>query len=167
MARLDYVVGGGAVAEKIRRRRGGHLTPLDGMLLHSPPFADGWNSLLGAIRGQSTLPPDIRELAVLRVAALNGAEYEWTAHEPVARQAGMTDEQLAAVRAGGDEAVLDERQRAVIAYTDAMTMDIAVPDELFVRVRTHFDERQVVELTVTVGAYNMVSRFLVALEVGE
>lgn len=167
MARLDYVVGGGAVAEKIRRRRGGHLTPLDGMLLHSPPFADGWNSLLGAIRGQSTLPPDIRELAVLRVAALNGAEYEWTAHEPVARQAGMTDEQLAAVRAGGDEAVLDERQRAVIAYTDAMTMDIAVPDELFARVRAHFDERQVVELTVTVGAYNMVSRFLVALEVGE
>lgn len=167
MARLDYVVGGGAVAEKIRQRRGGHLTPLDGMLLHSPPFADGWNSLLGAIRGQSTLPPDIRELAVLRVAALNGAEYEWTAHEPVARQAGMTDEQLAAVRAGGDEAVLDERQRAVIAYTDAMTMDIAVPDELFARVRAHFDERQVVELTVTVGAYNMVSRFLVALEVGE
>lgn len=168
MARLDYVVGGGAVAEKIRQRRGGHLTPLDGMLLHSPPFADGWNSLLGAIRGQSTLPPDIRELAVLRVAALNGAEYEWTAHEPVARQAGgMTDEQLAAVRAGGDEAVLNERQRAVIAYTDAMTMDIAVPDELFARVRAHFDERQVVELTVTVGAYNMVSRFLVALEVGE
>jgi 4-carboxymuconolactone decarboxylase len=166
MARLDYVVGGGAVAEKIRQRRGGRLTPLDGMLLHSPPFADGWNSLLGAIRGDSTLPPDIRELAVLRVAELNGAEYEWTAHEPVARQAGMTSEQLAAVRAGGDAGVLDERQRAVIAYTDAMTRDIEVPDELFERVRTHFNERQLVELTVTVGTYNLVSRFLVALEVG-
>jgi AhpD family alkylhydroperoxidase len=166
MARLDYVVGGGAVAEKIRQRRGGRLTPLDGMLLHSPPFADGWNSLLGAIRGDSTLPPDIRELAVLRVAELNGAEYEWTAHEPVARQAGMTSEQLAAVRAGGDAAVLDERQRVVVAYTDAMTRDIAVPDELFERVRTHFNERQLVELTVTVGTYNLVSRFLVALEVG-
>jgi len=166
MARLDYVVGGGAVAEKIRQRRGGRLTPLDGMLLHSPPFADGWNSLLGAIRGDSTLPPDIRELAVLRVAELNGAEYEWTAHEPVARQAGMTSEQLAAVRAGDDAGVLDERQRAVIAYTDAMTRDIEVPDELFERVRTHFNERQLVELTVTVGTYNLVSRFLVALEVG-
>jgi 4-carboxymuconolactone decarboxylase len=166
MARLDYVVGGGAVAEKIRQRRGGRLTPLDGMLLHSPPFADGWNSLLGAIRGDSTLPPDIRELAVLRVAELNGAEYEWTAHEPVARQAGMTSEQLAAVRAGDGAGVLDERQRAVIAYTDAMTRDIEVPDELFERVRTHFNERQLVELTVTVGTYNLVSRFLVALEVG-
>lgn len=166
MARLDYVVGGGAVAERIRQRRGGRLTPLDEMLLHSPPFADGWNSLLGAIRGRSTLPPEIMELAVLRVAELNGAEYEWTAHEPVARQAGMTSEQLAAVRAGGDADVLDERQRVVIAYTDAMTRDIAVPDELFERVRTHFNERQLVELTVTVGTYNLVSRFLVALEVG-
>jgi AhpD family alkylhydroperoxidase len=166
MARLDYVTGGGAVAEKIRQRRGGRLTPLDEMLLHSPPFADGWNSLLGAIRGESTLPPDLRELAVLRVAELNGAEYEWTAHEPVARRAGMTGAQLAAVRVGGDVGVLDERQRAVIAYTDAMTRDIAVPDALFELVRAHFDERQVVELTVTVGAYNLVSRFLVALQVG-
>ena len=73
MARLRYVTDNSEVASRIRRRRGGHLTPLDGMLLHSPPLADGWNSLLGVIRNQSTLPHDIRELAILRVAALNGA----------------------------------------------------------------------------------------------
>ncbi|HVV08621.1 carboxymuconolactone decarboxylase family protein [Amycolatopsis sp.] len=166
MARLGYVVEDSAVAEKIRARRGGRLTALDGMLLHSPPFADGWNSLLGAIRGSSTLPGDIRELAILRVAELNGAEYEWSAHEPVAKEAGMTTEQIAALRVGGDAGVLDPRQRATLAYTDAMTREIAVGEELFRELGTHFGEQQVVELTVTIGAYNMVSRFLVALEVG-
>ncbi|NKQ54874.1 carboxymuconolactone decarboxylase family protein [Amycolatopsis sp. K13G38] len=167
MARLDYVVEGGDVADRIRQRRGGRLTPLDGMLLHSPRFADGWNSLLGAIRGASTLPGDIRELAVLRVAELNGAAYEWAAHEPVAREAGMSGEQLAALRVGADTGALDDRQRATLAYTDAMTNDIAVEDELFRLLGKHFDDQQLVELTVTVAAYNMVSRFLVALEVGK
>jgi len=167
MARLDHVVDGGEVAGRIRARRGGRLTPLDGMLLHSPPLADGWNSLLGAIREKSTLPPDIRELAVLRVAELNKAPYEWTAHEPVARAAGITTEQLAALRTGGDIGALDDRQRTTLAYTDAMTTDIVVDDELFAALGKHFDDRQVVELTATVAAYNMVSRFLVALEVGK
>jgi len=167
LARLDYVVEGGEVADRIRQRRGGRLTPLDGMLLHSPPFADGWNSLLGAIRGKSTLPADIRELAVLRVAELNGAAYEWAAHEPVAREAGMTGDQIAALRTGADTGALDDRQLATLAYTDAMTKDIEVGDELFRLLEKHFDDQEVVELTVTVAAYNMVSRFLVALKVGQ
>jgi 4-carboxymuconolactone decarboxylase len=166
MARLEYVDSGSEIADRIRARRGGRLRPLDGMLLHSPPFADGWNSLLGAIRGQGELPGDLRELAVLRVAELNGAEYEWTAHEPVAKEEGMTAEQIAALREGGDRSALTERQRVVLDYTDAMTAQVAVPDELFAALHEHFDPREIVELTVTVGAYNMVSRFLVALEVG-
>ncbi|GAB3564706.1 carboxymuconolactone decarboxylase family protein [Amycolatopsis endophytica] len=166
MARLEYVDSGSEIADRIRARRGGRLRPLDGMLLHSPPFADGWNSLLGAIRGQGELSGDLRELAVLRVAELNGAEYEWAAHEPVAKEEGMTVEQIAALRDGGDRGVLTERQRVVLDYTDAMTGQVTVPDELFAALHEHLDPREIVELTVTVAAYNMVSRFLVALEVG-
>lgn len=167
MARLDYVAAGGEVADRIRARRGGRLRPLDEMLLHSPPFADGWNSLLGAIRGNSTLPADVREATILRVAALNGADYEWSAHEPVAKDAGMTTEQIAALRAGADLTALDARQRVAIAYTDAMTEEVTVDDAVFGALGEYFDDQQVVELTVTVAAYNMVSRFLVALEVGK
>jgi 4-carboxymuconolactone decarboxylase len=165
LARLGYSHDRGEVADRIRERRGGRLTPLDGMLLHSPALADGWNSLLGAVRGASTLPADIRELAVLRVAELNGADYEWTAHEPVAKAAGMTDAQLSALR-GGDPGALDDRQRAALAYTDAMTEKITVDAPVFDALDQHFDQQQIVELSVTVAAYNMVSRFLVALEVG-
>jgi 4-carboxymuconolactone decarboxylase len=167
MARVEYVADSSDVAERIRARRGGQLTALDGTLLHSPPIADGWNSLLGAVRERSTLPADIRELAMLRVAELNGAQYEWSAHEPIAKQAGMTTEQIAALRAGGDLSILDGGQRAALAYTDVMTRDIAVADTFFEALREFFDQRQIVELTATVAAYNMVSRFLVALEVGD
>jgi 4-carboxymuconolactone decarboxylase len=195
MARLSYVAPPGAVTDRIRARRGGTLTPLDGMLLHSPEFADGWNSMLGAVRGQSTLPPDVRELVILRVAARNGADFEWIAHEPVARQAGLRDEQIAAIALGGAGgpgaggpgaggpgaggpgaggpgaggsgagAGLSPAQWAALAYADAMTTHVTVPGEIFQAVRAHFDDRQVLELTVTVAAYNMVSRVLVALEV--
>ncbi|RAJ66479.1 AhpD family alkylhydroperoxidase [Streptomyces sp. Amel2xB2] len=167
MARLDHVRHDSEVAERIRRRRGGRLTPLDGMLLHSPPVADGWNSLLAAVREHSSLPADIRELAILRVAALNGAPYEWRAHEPVARAAGFTDAQLAALHEGGDVSPLSPRQRAVLDYTDAMTRQVTVSEAVFDALRAHFDDRGIVELTATVGTYNLVSRFLVALEVGE
>jgi hypothetical protein len=50
MARLPYVAPDGDVTARILARRGGKLTALDGMLLHSPEFADGWNSMLGAVR---------------------------------------------------------------------------------------------------------------------
>jgi 4-carboxymuconolactone decarboxylase len=170
MARLSFVAPAGAVTDRIRQRRGGTLTPLDGMLLHSPEFADGWNSMLGAVRGQSTLPPDVRELVILRVAARNNADYEWRAHEPVARQAGLGDDQIAAIglgggAGGGTGAGLTPAQWAALAYADAMTMHVTVPDEIFQAVRAHFDDRQILELTVTVAAYNMVSRVLVALAV--
>jgi 4-carboxymuconolactone decarboxylase len=170
MARLPYVAPDDDVTERIRQRRGGTLTALDGVLLHSPPFADGWNSMLGAVRGASTLPADIRELAILRVASRNGADYEWTAHEPLARRAGLGDEAIAAIRVGDvADASIDDAltpaQWAALTYADAMTVDVSVPDEVFGAVRAHFGEREVLELTVTVAAYNMVSRVLVATDV--
>jgi 4-carboxymuconolactone decarboxylase len=182
MARLPYVAPDGDVTDRIKQRRGGELTALDGVLLHSPPLADGWNSMLGAVRGASTLPADIRELAILRVASRNGADYEWAAHEPLGRQAGLGDEAIRSVSArprsagtpgasgasgsaDSSDGGLSPAQRAALAYADAMTVQVAVPDEVFDAVRAHFSEREVLELTVTVATYNMVSRVLVAMGV--
>ncbi|MET7855009.1 carboxymuconolactone decarboxylase family protein [Streptomyces avermitilis] len=163
MARIPETEGAGDIARRIRERRGGALRPLDRMLLHSPQLADGWNSLLGALRSRMQLPADIRELVIMRIAVLNRAAYEWAAHEPEARQAGLGDAELAELRRTSPE--LDERQRRVIAYTDAMTRDIHVPQALFDALRADFTDAELVELTATVAAYNMVSRFLVALDV--
>ena len=157
----------GPTAELLRVRRGGQLSALDRLLLHSPPVAEGWNALLGALRGATTLSADLRELVVLRVAVLNDADFEWVSHEPIARRAGLAESQLEVLRRPGAaaEPVWTPVQAAVLAFTDASTRDVAVPDEVFAGVRAHLDDRQVVEVAVLVGGYAMVSRFLVALQV--
>jgi AhpD family alkylhydroperoxidase len=166
-ARLPEAPDDGPAADLLRARRGGVLTTLDRLLLHSPPVAEGWNALLGALRGATTLPADLRELVVLRVAVLNGAEFEWTSHAPIARRAGLTDLHLRVLRTDDAlaEPVWSPVQAAVLAFTDASTRSVAVPDAVFTALRAHLDDRQVVELAVLVGGYAMVSRFLVALDV--
>jgi len=157
----------GPTAELLRARRGGRLSDLDRLLLHSPPVAEGWNALLGALRSGTTLPGDVRELVVLRIAVLNGAAFEWAAHEPIGRRAGLTDAQLDALRAddAGDRPVWSPLQAAVLAWTDAATRAVAVPDEVFAAAREHLDDRGLVELAVLAGGYAMVSRVLVAFDV--
>jgi 4-carboxymuconolactone decarboxylase len=167
MARLPDVDPTGEVAERVRARRGGSLTLLDRMLLHSEPLADGWNTLLGAVRSRFELAAELRELAICRIAVLNDAEYEWRAHAPLLVDAGFPEDRLATLREDGDLAALTDEQHCVVAYTDAMTRDVRVPDALFAQVHELLGDRATVELTATVAAYNMVSRFLVALEVGD
>ncbi|GIX28773.1 MAG: carboxymuconolactone decarboxylase [Burkholderiales bacterium] len=151
--------------ERIREERGGRLLNLYATLLHSPPVAEGWLKLLTAVRQHTRLDPALRELAILRVALINEAQYEYRTHVPFALQAGLTPEQLEALPAWGESPLFDQRARDVLAYVDAMTRDVHVPDALFEPLRRWFDPRQLVELTVTVAAYNMVSRFLEALQV--
>jgi 4-carboxymuconolactone decarboxylase len=165
MARLPEMSPEDDISVRIRARRGGVLRPLDLMLLHSPPVANGWNELLGAIRGDMSVPADLRELVVLRIAVLNAAPYEWDSHEAAARQAGLEDGHLEAIRADSPAAPLSELQRLVVAATDAMTRQVVLPAPLFESLRSHLDDRQLLELITTIAAYNMVSRLVVALEI--
>ncbi|KAJ5543337.1 hypothetical protein N7535_005765 [Penicillium sp. DV-2018c] len=154
------------------RRAPNPLLPLDLTLLHSYPVTEGWNSFIGAIRTRTTLSTVVRELAICRVAVVNGALFEWEQHAPLLQAGGLSEEALK--RVGDAQAdfsdassVLSAEQRAVLKYTDAMTKTVTVPDEVFAELKSFFNEREVVEITATVAAYNCVSRFLVALDVGE
>lgn len=156
------------------RRAPNPLLPLDLALLHSFPVADGWNSFIGAIRTKTSLSTVIRELAICRVAVVNGALFEWEQHAPLLSEGGLSEDALKVV--GDAEAdfsnektghVLSKEQRAVLRYTDSMTKTVKVEEEVFEEVRSCFDEKEVVEITATIAAYNCVSRFLVALDVGE
>jgi AhpD family alkylhydroperoxidase len=143
----------------------GSVLHLYQMLLHSAPVAAGWLRYLTAIRHECSLPGDLREIVIMRVAALNGAPYEAEQHAPIARREGVSQEKLDVLGEWESSGLFSPRERAVLAYTDAMTKRIQVPDEVFAAVRAEFDDKLLVELTATVGAYNMVSRFLEALQV--
>ncbi|VFR20736.1 putative membrane protein [plant metagenome] len=152
------------LVERIIAERGSVLH-LYQMLLHSPPVASGWLNYLTAIRQQSSLPGDLRELVIMRVADLNGAPYEADQHAPIALREGVSQAQLDALQKWEASDLFDDRARAVLAYTDAMTRTVQVPAPVYDAVRAHFSDRHVIELTATIAAYNMVSRFLEALQV--
>jgi len=151
----------------IKKERGGKISLLYQVLLNSPPIASGWEHMLSAVRNRSSIPADLRELAILRVAVLNRANYEFEAHIPHAIDAGIPGTTIDAIRHPDirDTSALTDSQRLVIALTDTMTRDVEVGDELMARVRKRFDAQEVVELVATIAAYNMVSRFLVALAI--
>lgn len=146
----------------------GRISPLYQVLLNSPPIAHGWEQMLSAVRNRNSLPADVRELVILRVAVLNRAHYEFDAHVPHALAAGATQGAIDSVRHVplAHDAPLSRVQRLALRVTDAMTRDIEVPDELYDEVRRSFDAQGQIDLAATVAAYNMVSRFLVALQIG-
>ncbi|KAL1596415.1 hypothetical protein SLS60_009061 [Paraconiothyrium brasiliense] len=160
------------------RRRPRPLIPLDLALLHNTSVADGWNSFIGAIRTKTSVPDSFKELAIARVAVLNHAVHEWDVHAALALKGGISKEGLetaftAAVVKKGEQVEFVERsgltreQWVVLAYADQMTVGVEVDDGVAEALREVLGDKQVVELTATIAAYNCVSRFLVALDVGE
>ncbi len=146
----------------------GRISPLYGVLLNSPPIAHGWEQMLSAVRNRNSIPAGLRELVILRVAVLNRAPYEFDAHVPHALAAGVSAEAVEASRSMplAANAPFTDAQRVALRLADAMTRDIDVPDALYAEVRQHFDVQGQLDLVATVAAYNMVSRFLVALQIG-
>ena len=166
MARLPYAdldtPAARPLVERIVAERGSVLH-LYQMLLHSPPLAEGWLGYLTAVRQRCKLPADLRELAIMRVAVLNGAPYEADQHAPIARAAGISQAQLDALDLWADSPLFPERLRVVLALTDQMTRHVQVPTALMDQVRGLLSDQETVELVATIAAYNMVSRFLEAL----
>ena len=153
-----------ALAAQIHKERG-RLHNLYLMLLNSPPIARGWLNLLTAVRQQCQLPARYRELTILRIAILNGADYEYISHVPIGLKEGISQEQIDALKDWRKSKVFEPADLAVLAYTDSMTEDIHVPDNVFDALRPHFDTRELTELTATIAAYNLVSRFLEAVKI--
>ena len=146
-------------------RERGRISLLYQVLLNSAPIAQGWESMLTAVRNRSSVAADLRELMILRVAVLNRANFEFDAHVPHAQRAGVSQEKIEAVREPALAECFTSAECKVLALTDAMTRDIVVPDALMTQLQAAYNPQELVDLVATVAAYNMVSRFLVALNV--
>jgi alkylhydroperoxidase family enzyme len=161
------------LVDAILARRGGTLLNLDKALLWSEPLARGWNVYLKAVRTELPTSRKLRELGICTVALLTGAHYEYQHHAPDFLTAGGTLDQLKALnafvkadpRAIPADPALGDVERLVIQYAAQMTLDVKVSNPVFNALRQHFDATQIVELTSAIATYNMVARFLVALEV--
>lgn len=158
------------IVEAVRKRRGGKLSNLDRLLLHSPELASGWNTFLGAVRNRLSLSPRLREIAMCSVAVLNGADYEFFHHAPEFIKAGGSQEQVDALRdveaAAKNTELFDDAERAALSLSLEMTRAVKVEDDTFAKAANALGSTaSVIELIAVIAVYNMVSRFLVALDV--
>lgn len=150
--------------EKLEKN-GSRILNLHKAIAHSPRITRDFVRLGNSLLYRAGLPAAMRELAILRIGWLTKANYEWTQHVRVALAAGVPQAQIDDIPYWRNSAAFNDSEKAVLQYTDEETMDIGVSEEAFAAIRSIFSEQQIVELTVTIGYYNMVSRILETLQV--
>ena len=109
---------------------------------------------------KSELDPVLREIAIVRVGVLSEASYEVHQHDAISRTIGMSDELIEAIRNGADDPAFDEVQRLVVRYTDEIVADVRASDATFDALAERLSLQELQELTITVGFYMAVSRYL-------
>jgi alkylhydroperoxidase family enzyme len=172
-----------ALVDAIVARRGGQLINLDKALLWSEPLARGWNVYLKAVRTELPTDRKLRELGICTVALLTGAAYEYHHHAPDFLAEGGHAVQLDALQTYCQQILRDFQsnpqafatpalnpqfnglEALVVQYAAQMTLTVKVDAGLFKALQTQLSTTELVELTSAIATYNMVARFLVALDV--
>ncbi len=151
---------------ELRERLGpGPVLNIFRTLAHHPKLMKRWLVFGSHVLARSSLPARDRELAILRVGWLCRAEYEWSQHVVIARQAGVSDEEIRRVVGGPDAAGWSEAERALLRATDELHADSFIGDATWMELTRHYDTTQLMDLIFTVGQYHLVSMALNTLGV--
>src|SRR5476651_203393 len=150
----------------------GRVSHFSQVLAHQPAALAGWLLPNESIRLNNVKSdPDyvkIQQLVIIKTPALNRSAYCMSHNVPLGKKLGLSEEQIAAAQ--GDDYMnsphLDERQKAAVRWADAVTKMTARDDEVaFAAMKKHFNEKQIVELTVFCGMWNYSNRLCEALHV--
>ena len=156
----DAIAGGrraaGPQAFQLTDARGRLEGPFNAMLV-SPGLGMALQELGAAVRYRTSLTDRAREIAVLALAALRRSDFEWYAHERVGRRAGVTEEELAALRDGGVPATLSEIERAVLDVSRALAVDGDLDDQAYADAEAVLGRGVLVELVLLVGYYDLLA----------
>jgi 4-carboxymuconolactone decarboxylase len=153
-----------ALKKTLEELWGGAPPNLYKQLANHPKLIAAWNQFARTLRHDSRTPRALRELMILRGAQLMRSEYEWAQHLKMARKAGITEAQIAALAAWKKSDQFDAREKAAIGLAEAVTQG-HVPDDVYAEAMRHFDHHDYVELAITAAFYAMVGRMLDAMHV--
>lgn len=134
-------------------------------LLYSPIIGDAVQRVGEAVRFEGTLPPQLRELAILTVAAEWQANFEWWAHERIARDVGLDEAVIAGVKVGTLPTNADAQQRLIHRFARTIIDQHHVSDELYTTAVELFSESEIVELVILLGYYTLIAMTLNVFEV--
>ena len=141
----------------------GHLPSvnvLDTVIRH-PDLMRRWLPFFNHVLHKSTLPARDREVLILRMGRLCGAEYEWAQHVPFAERAGLTADEIRGIAAGADAAVWsDGHDRALLRAADQLHRETTIDDATWGTLATRYGIQQLMDVVFTVGQYRLVSAAL-------
>jgi 4-carboxymuconolactone decarboxylase len=156
---------GKEILAQIAGPRGGHISSLFQMMMHSPPVTAGWSGFGNAIRFETHIDDRTRELVVLTAAHKLSCSYEWKQHETLALEKGMSAEEVEAITTWPSQAaIFNEDDRAVIELVQMVVDGVDVrgssPFDLVVAER---GESGLIELIAAACYYVAIARFVMAL----
>lgn len=150
--------------DSIEESRGGIRGPF-GVLLNSPEVAGRIGHLGAYIRFESVLPAAERELAILTTAREFDCAFEWAAHVPIARDAGVRDEAIDTLAHRNDLDALTETEAMIIRFGRDLFRDHTVAADTYDAAKAYYGNQGVTELTATMGYYSMMACVLNAFDV--
>ena len=164
----DSIAGGDRARDasfRLTEADGSLVGPFNALLL-SPAVGNALQAVGAAIRFGCDLSPLVREVAILAVAAHWRSPFEWWAHEPIARRAGLNDEQIAALKAGETPHFEDSAATAAYAFSHALIAGERPDDATFEAARETFGPAGVMELVALVGYYNLLAQLMQTFDIG-
>jgi 4-carboxymuconolactone decarboxylase len=149
------------VFDRIAGTRGRVAGPFT-VLLHVPALANRVQHLGAYLRYEATLDRDVAETAVLVTAQRRSSPFEWEAHEPLARRAGVPDDVLDALKVGAATTSMPSRFRAIVDYARELADSGSASDASYAAALAIVGRESMVELTVLVGYYSLLAMTLAA-----
>ena len=134
-------------------------------LAHTPVAGAAALRLVFALLTETKLDPKLREIVILRIAQQCEGKYVWDQHVPIAKAAGVTERQIAALERGMVGDVFSERESLAIAFADKALRGSGPSDRAFAAVRNMLSASEIVELLLLVGYFRMMSGLLTVLGV--
>ena len=141
----------------------GHLPSINVIdtVIRHPDLLKRWMPFFSHVLHKSTLSAREREILILRVGRLCGAEYEWAQHVPIAQRAGLSSAEIAGIAEGAHAEVWrGDPERALIEAADQLHRFTMIDDPLWARLAACYDTRQLMDIVFTVGQYRLVSAAL-------
>jgi 4-carboxymuconolactone decarboxylase len=135
------------------------------MLMHVPGLAPMVSGAGVHLRSTGLLTVAEREVAILAVAREKDAGYAWAAHVGVARDEGVDDSTLNAIRDRGELSEIEDGYRDIVDFVRQLLRTNRIADDLFDRMRTGHGERWMVELTAVIGHYQYIGSIIAVFEV--
>ena len=146
-------------------RTGSGLEPIE-VWAHQPKMMVGMGRFNQAIRKGKSVDDRIKNLVELKGAQMIGCEFCVDLGSQICRNSGLSDEELIALARYQSSTLFTDREKAALDYAVAvMRTPVEVTDELFARMRAHFDDRQLVEITALLTLVNL-DRFNAAFGIG-